>query len=106
MPGRLHGDDLIGEVLRNMEEGLFRIRGRVIVPAIYRIYLNPEDYEPFRDVSPFIVGEIRAALDDRLVTLNKSKLLKKPEPHVKIAEAWTVELHPDLDGKLERGEIE
>ena len=55
-PGRLQGDDLIGEVLRNMEEGLFRIRGKTLVPAIYRIYLNPEDYEPFRDVVPFIAG--------------------------------------------------
>ena len=51
------GDDLIGEVLRNMEEGLFRIRHKTLVPAVYRIYLNPEDYEPFRDVVPFIAGE-------------------------------------------------
>src|SRR6185312_17159259 len=72
-PGRLHGDDLIGEVLRNMEEGLFRIRRKTLVPAIYRIYLNPEDYEPFRNVVPFIAGEIRAALDERLALWNGSK---------------------------------
>ncbi len=119
-PGRLQGDDLIGEVLRNMEEGLFRIRRKTLVPAIYRIYLNPEDYEPFRDVVPFIAGEIRTALDERLAVWNRSprklafNLLGKlgvgePPPdneYVRMNDAWVVEIHPDLDGKLQPGEIE
>ena len=70
--GRLQGDDLIGEVLRNMEEGLFRIRRQSLVPSIYRIYLSPDDYEPFRHVVPFVAGEIRAALDERLAQWNGS----------------------------------
>src|SRR5580704_12400513 len=49
-PGRIHGDDLIGEVLRNMEEGVVRIGGKSLVPSIYRIYLSPDDFEPFRNV--------------------------------------------------------
>jgi pSer/pThr/pTyr-binding forkhead associated (FHA) protein len=119
-PSRLQGDDLIGEVLRNMEEGLFRIRRKTLVPAIYRIYLNPEDYEPFRDVVPFIAGEIRTALDERLGSWNHSRrklafnLLGKlgvgePAPdneYVRLNDAWVVEIHPDLDGKLQPGEIE
>jgi hypothetical protein len=118
--GRLQGDDLIGEVLRNMEEGLFRIRRKTLVPAIYRIYLNPEDYEPFRNVVPFIAGEIRAALDERLALWNGSKrrlasaLLEKigagesssPGEFVRAADQWMVDIHPDLDGKLKPGEIE
>jgi hypothetical protein len=117
---RLHGDDLIGEVLRNMEEGLFRIRRKTIVPAIYRIYLSPRDYEPFRDVAPFIAGEIRAALDERLASWNGSRrkfgagLLEKigageatgTTEYVRLGDAWTVEIYPDLDGKLQAGEIE
>jgi hypothetical protein len=121
-PGRLHGDDLIGEVLRNMEEGLFRIRRKTLVPAIYRIYLNPDDYEPFRDVVPFIAGEIRTSLDERLAAWNgtakqrklASTLLRKigageaphPAEYVRVSEEWTVEIYPDLDGKLQSGEIE
>jgi hypothetical protein len=119
-PGRLQGDDLIGEVLRNMEEGLFRIRRKTLVPAIYRIYLNPEDYEPFRDVVPFIAGEIRTALDERLALWNRSprklafNLLGKlgvgetppDNEYVRMNDAWVVEIHPDLDGKLQSGEIE
>ncbi len=119
MLGRLHGDDLIAEVLHNMEEGLFRIRGKTVVPSIYRIYLNIEDFEPFRDVVPFIAGEIRSALDERLAKWNKTpltfavSLLKKTplkstaeNQYSRIGEAWIVEIYPDLDGKLQRGEIE
>jgi hypothetical protein len=120
-PGRLHGDDLIGEVLRNMEEGLFRIRGKTLVPAIYRIYISARDYEPFRDVAPFVAGEIRSALDEKLTVWNKAQrrrfgaaLLGKisgeeglPETEfVRLGDAWTVEIYPDLDGKLQPGEIE
>jgi hypothetical protein len=120
-PGRLQGDDLIGEVLRNMEEGLFRIRRKTLVPAIYRIYLHPDDFEPFRDVVPFIAGEMRAALDEKLASLNRSprkvasSLLKKigrtaepeaPGGYVRASEGWTVEIYPDLDDKLKPGEIE
>jgi hypothetical protein len=118
--GRLQGDDLIGEVLRNMEEGLFRIRRKTLVPSIYRIYLNPDDYEPFRNVTPFITGEIRAALDERLAVWNRSKrrlassLLEKigagetatGGEYVRAAPQWTVDIYPDLDGKLKPGEIE
>jgi hypothetical protein len=124
MTGRLQGDDLIGEVLRNMQEGLFHIRRKAMVPSIYRIYLNADDYEPFRDVVPFIAGEIRSALDERLARLNGSKrhrakgLLEKigvgeaagealgATEYVRASDAWTVEIYPDLDGKLQRGEIE
>ncbi|HXJ44044.1 MAG TPA: FhaA domain-containing protein, partial [Bryobacteraceae bacterium] len=118
--GRLQGDDLITEVLRNMEQGLFRIRRKTVVPAIYRIYLNPDDHAPFRDVEPFVRSEIRAALDERLAQWNGSKrrlaqsILQKigagdtveSSEYVRIAEDWTVEIYPDLDGKLAPGEIE
>ncbi len=119
-PGRLQGDDLVSEVLRNMEEGLFRIRQKTLVPAIYRIYLSADDYEPFRDVVPFIAGEIRTALDERLASWNASPrkiaagLLKKfgagdaiaPNQFVRVADSWVVEIYPDLDLKLQPGEIE
>src|ERR1700691_3789335 len=119
-PGRLQGDDLIGEVLRNMEEGLFRIRRKTLVPAIYRIYLSTDDYEPFRDVVPFIAGEIRTALDERLASWNRSprklasSLLQKigageaaaPTEYVRVSDTWTVEIYPDLDGQLQPREIE
>ena len=117
---RLQGDDLVAEVLRNMEEGQFRIRRKTVVPAIYRIYLNPEDHALFRDVESFVKTEIRAALDEKLAEWNGSKLrlakvlLEKigaadsaeTGECVRVADDWTVEIYPDLDGKLAQGEIE
>lgn len=118
--GRLQGDDLVAEVLRNMEEGLFRIRKKTVVPAIYRIYLNPEDHAQFRDVEGFVRTEIRAALDERLSQWNGSKLRfakallgkmgagdgAEAGEYVRVADDWTVEIYPDVDGKLASGEIE
>src|SRR3954466_14491215 len=94
--GRLQGDDLTGKALRNMEEGLFRIRRKTLVPSIYRIYLNPEDYEPFRDVIPFIAGEIRTVLDERLARLNgsKRKLARGLLEKIGVAEAAAETLGP------------
>ena len=120
-PGRIHGDDLIAEVLRNMEEGVVRVGGKSLVPSIYRIYLSPDDFEPFRNVVPFLAGEIRRALDDRFSKWNHTKrslakgLLERfgagdaiaaPPQAVRVADNWTVEIYPDLDGKLQAGEIE
>lgn len=116
----MQGDDLVAEVLRNMEEGLFRIRKKTVVPAIYRIYLNPEDHGQFRDVEGFVCTEIRGALDERLAQWNGSKLrlarvlLEKfgagdgaeVGEYVRVADDWTVEIYPDVDGKLAAGEIE
>ena len=118
--GRLQGDDLVAEVLRNMEEGLFRIRKKTVVPAIYRIYLNPEDHGQFRDVEGYVRTEIRGALDERLAQWNGSKLrlarvlLEKigagdgaeTGEYVRVADDWTVEIYPDAEGKLASGEIE
>jgi hypothetical protein len=105
-----------------MEEGLFRIRRKTLVPAIYRIYLHPDDFEPFRDVVPFISSEIKGALDEKMAALNRSprkiasSLLNKigrkapapaePGSYVRASDAWTVEIYPDLDEKLQHGEIE
>jgi hypothetical protein len=60
----------------------------------------------------FIAEEIRAALDKQLVAWNGlrrwfPKFSKQVAgSYIRKAEAWTVEIHPDLDGKLARLEIE
>jgi hypothetical protein len=70
---------------------------------------------------PFVAGEIRAALDEKLAVWNKAQrrrfgtiLLEKigagesasGTEFVRLGDAWTVEIYPDLDGKLQPGEIE
>ncbi len=114
---RLQGDDLVQAILGSMEAGHNRIRGKTIVPAIYRIYLNPEDHAVLRDIAPFVVAEIRAALDDSLANLNGANRLlrgviskigldRNKNEFVRIPGEWTVEIHPDADDTLQPGEIE
>ncbi len=116
-PYKLQGDDLVQAVLGSMEKGKNRIRGKTIVPAVYRIYLHPDDVHPIRDILPFIVTEIRNALDDRMAGLNgsggllgtvraKLRLDTAKNGFIKIAEHWTVEIHADADESLEPGDIE
>ena len=116
-PYKLQGDDLVQAVLGSMERGQNRIRGKVIVPAVYFIYLNPGDMMPIRDILPFIVTEIHKALDDRMARLNgsggllgsvraKLRIDAEKNEFIKIAEHWIVEIHADADDTLQPGEIE
>ena len=111
------GEDILSEILRNMELGLFRIRYTALVPSVYRVYLQSEDYEPLRNAIPFLVEEIKRALAERLEEMKKAErapaILKrlgasaKDETEYKIlGTEWTVEILPDVEGKLEPGEIE
>jgi len=113
----LTGDDIISEVLRNSEAGQFRIRRTVLVPCIFHVYLHPADYDEVRPVLGVLTAEARSALIERVDQLNKrtrpsavAKFLgldnaEKVEFRI-VDPDWTIELHPDLEDKLKRGEIE
>jgi hypothetical protein len=110
---RVTGEDILAEIVRNMEAGLFRIRYTTLVPAVFRIYLHSDDYEPIRGAVPFLVAEVRRVLGDRLAQWNaKPGILQRlagagPRTEYKIlADDWTVEFYPDMEGRLARGDIE
>jgi hypothetical protein len=112
---RITGEDILSEVLRNMEDGLFRIRYTTLVPSVFRVYLHDRDYEPLRAAVPILVDETRRALNERLAEWNgrdKLSFLRRiggavPQTEYKIlGEDWTVEFYPDMEGKLQRGDIE
>ena len=48
---QITGDDIIGEILRNAEQGIFKIRHTALIPAIYHVYLHPSDYKLIKPVS-------------------------------------------------------
>ena len=110
---RVSGDDIISEIIRNMQAGLFKIRYTTLVPAVYRIYLHPDDYEPIRGALPYLTAEIRLALADHLKQWNaRPGLIARLAGNSRrsmfkiLADDWTVEFYPDAEGKLERGDIE
>ncbi len=110
---RVTGEEIISEIVRNMEAGLFPIRYTTLVPAVFRIYLHPDDYDPIRGAVPLLTGEIRRVLNERLAEWNRPPgLLDRlagagPRTEYKIAAGdWDIEFLPDAEGRLDRGDIE
>src|SRR6478672_8544955 len=98
---QISGDDIIAEVLRNAEQGVFKIRYTALLPSIYHVYLHPSDYDTIKPVL-----SARAALIERIDQLNRET---KPNAiartlgfdsgkrmEFKILDPdWTVEFHAD-----------
>jgi hypothetical protein len=114
---RITGEDILSEILRNLEEGLFKIRHTALVPSIYRVYMHPEELEPLRGALPYLVEEVKHALDDKLAEWNSARkspglldrlagAVKDETEYKRIGEEWTVEFFPDINGELGKGEIE
>ena len=112
---QITGDDIIAEILRNAEQGVFKIRYTALLPSIYHVYLHPSDYDTINPVLTALAGGARAALIERIDQLNRET---KPYAlartlgfdsgkHVeyKILDPdWTVEFHPDAEDHLGRGD--
>jgi hypothetical protein len=62
------------EIVRNMREGLEPLHYSMLPPAIYNVYLHPDDMERLREIEPRIVDEARRALDAELESLNRGGL--------------------------------
>ena len=102
---QITGDDIIAEILRNAEQGVFKIRYTALLPSIYHVYLHPSDYDIIKPVILALTAETRLALIERIDQLNRSA---KPSSiartlgfdsgkHIeyKILDPdWTIEFHP------------
>ena len=111
------GDDIISELLRNMDAGLFKVRYSVIAPAVYQVYLHPSDYDFLKPVMPHLIAECKRALQEKIIAYNNaarpSSLARRlgldsgKEVEYKILDSdWTIQLYPDHEEKLQRGDIE
>jgi len=104
--------DIIQELVRNMREGLEPLQYSTLAPAIYRVYLHPEDLERLRGIIPRILDESRRALDGEVAALNKAsvasklKLSRQPAPKVEAPlGGWTIELLENTDEETQPGDI-
>jgi hypothetical protein len=114
---QITGDDILAEILRNAEQGVFKIRYTALLPCIYHVYLHASDYDVIKPVILALTAEARLALMERIDQLNRSA---KPSSiartlgfdsgkHIeyKILDPdWTIEFHSDAEDRLGRGEIE
>jgi hypothetical protein len=100
---KLSGQTIIDEMIRNSELGQFELAYTVLLPCVFSIYLNPEDYGRLSGVFHLIAEEARRALRAHVAQLNArpGKLrwrAGKEAREFKIAgHDWVVEFFPDAE---------
>lgn len=111
-PAVASGRDIILEVARNMREGLEPLHYTTLAPAIYHVYLHPEDLARLQAIVPRIVEEAKRALDEEVAALNRTSFFgrlggnRKDAPKITPPEhGWQVELHENTDDDAQPGDI-
>src|ERR1051325_273085 len=105
--------EIILEIVRNMREGLEPLHYSTLAPAIYHVYLHPDDMERLRGIVPRIIEEARRALDAELESLNRGsivdrlKLTKKSgDPKITAPDGgWQVRILENTDDDTQPGDI-
>ncbi|MDZ4802654.1 MAG: FHA domain-containing protein [Bryobacteraceae bacterium] len=115
---QVSGDDIIAEILRNADDGQFRMRKTVVLPSVFHVYLHPADHDLIRPVQAALRAEARLALQEQTATWNRKaqptrigKLLGIQEPGAAVTwrildPDYTIEFFPDVENSLERGDVE
>ena len=91
----LQGTDIVEAILDNSEQGQFEFPERVIVPAVYHIYLHPEDLDRLKPVEAIILEECKGSLNQRLRNLNRKRFGRKSVQHGIQAKDWEIKLLAD-----------
>ncbi|MBV9405589.1 MAG: FHA domain-containing protein [Acidobacteriaceae bacterium] len=109
--GKLSGNVIVGELIRNMELGQFEMAYTVLLPCVFTIYLNPQDHSMLRGVFDHIVEDARRALRARVAELNRNptslglRRRGKVTKEYKIAcRDWSLEFLPDSE--VPNGDVE
>src|SRR5690348_14348510 len=70
---RIAGDVIIGELIRNMDLGRFEMAYTVLLPCVFTVYLNPDDYSALAGIFPHIIDDAKRALRGRVLELNSGR---------------------------------
>jgi hypothetical protein len=104
--------EIILEIVRNMREGLEPLHYSTLAPAIYHVYLHPDDLERLRGILPRVMEEAKRALDEELETLNRAslaeklKLARRAGPKITPPEGgWQIQILADNDEEAAPGDI-
>jgi hypothetical protein len=113
LSGKLSGQAIINELIRNVELGQFEMGYSVLLPCVFSLYLHPEDHSRLAGVFDLIVEDAKRALGARVAQLNsKPKILgvKRPRRQTKefkiAGKDWILEFLPDSEGTVPVGDVE
>jgi hypothetical protein len=96
---------------------LYPLPFSTLAPAVYHVYLHPEDFEAIEGVSARVVSQIEQALTAEAEKVNHrlqrsrrrvlSRLMDREEiPPIEIpAGGWEVHLAADRNGEIDRGQL-
>jgi len=108
--GRINGQIIIDQLVRNMELGQFEMGYSVLVPCIFSIYLHPDDYTRLAAIQDLIRDDAGRALAARLAEWNsKPPLFKrgKKQKLYRIARhEWWMEFFADSEDVVPAGDVE
>jgi hypothetical protein len=104
--------EIILEIVRNMREGLEPLHYSTLAPAIFHVYLHPDDLDRLRGILPRILEESRQALDAEVESLNRAslgerlKLTRRSEPKITVPDGgWQIKILENSDDDVEPGDI-
>jgi hypothetical protein len=108
--------EVILEIVRNMKEGLEPLHYSTLPPAIYHVYLHPDDMERLRAIVPRIVDEAKRALDAEVEQMNRAslserlterlKLARRGEPKISAPEGgWQIRILENTDEEVAQGDL-
>ena len=111
--GRITGQVIIEQLIRNMELGQFEMGFSVLVPCIFSLYLHADDYNRLTGVFDLIRADAKRALSARLDQWNSKPLglgvlkgAKQRKPYKIACQDWIFEFFPDSEGVVPLGDVE
>src|SRR5580704_1956257 len=111
--GRITGQIIIEQLLRNLEVGQFEMAYSVLVPCIFSLYLHPDDYARLTGVFDLVREDARRALTARLeqwnakpLSLNVLRGSRQRKPYKSACKDWVFEFFPDAEGAVPLGDVE
>ena len=112
MQGKISGQIIIEQLIRNMELGQFEMGYSILAPCIFSLYLHPDDYARLTAVFDLIREDAKKALAARLAQLNAKPLgisalrgTKNRKPYKIAGKDWTFEFFPDSESAVPLGDV-
>jgi len=108
--------DVILEIVRNMKEGLEPLHYSTLPPAVFHVYLHPDDMDRLRGILPRIVDEAKRALDAEVEHINRGslaaslaerlKLARRGDPRISAPEGgWQIRILENTEDDVSQGDV-